>query len=76
MKGTEMFPHSLSALGEERREALLDEARRARLAGAENAGARKRRQRLANVALAIGRAMIAIGSRLAAEDEVKDEVAV
>lgn len=70
MKGTEMFSHSLSALGEERREALLDEARRARLARAENSGARKRRQRLANVALAIGRAMIAIGSRLAAEDEV------
>jgi hypothetical protein len=70
MKGTEMFSHSLSALGEERREALLDEARRARLARAENSGPRKRRQRLANVALAIGRAMIAIGSRLAAEDEV------
>jgi hypothetical protein len=70
MKGTEMFSHSLSALGEERREALLDEARRARLARAENSGGRKRRRRLANVALAIGRAMIAIGSRLAAEDEV------
>ncbi len=65
-----MFPHSLSALGEERREALLDEARQARLAGAANSGARKPRQRLAGVAFAIGRAIIAIGARLAAEDEI------
>jgi hypothetical protein len=70
MKGTEMFSHSLSALCEERREALLDEARRARLARAENSGARKRRRRLASVALSIGRALIAIGSRLQADDEV------
>jgi hypothetical protein len=70
MKGTEMFPHSLSALCEERREALLDEARCARLARAENSGARKRRRRLAGVALAIGRALIAIGSRLQADDEI------
>jgi hypothetical protein len=70
MKGTEMFSHSLSALGEERREALLDEARCARLARAANSGARKRRLRLAGVAFALGRAIIAIGARLAAEDEI------
>ncbi|MGA3038089.1 MAG: hypothetical protein ABSE64_11480 [Vulcanimicrobiaceae bacterium] len=65
-----MFSHSLSALGEERRDALLDEARRARLAGAANSSARKRRLRLAGVAFALGRAIIAIGARLAAEDEI------
>jgi len=65
-----MFSHSLSALGEERREALLDEARRARLARADNSNARKRRRRLAGVAFAIARAIIAIGARLEAEDEV------
>jgi hypothetical protein len=70
MKGTEMFPHSLSALCEERREALLDEARRARLVRAVNSSARKRRLRLAGVAFAVGRAIIAIGARLAAEDEI------
>jgi len=65
-----MFSHSLSALGEERREALLDEARRARLARAANPSARKRKQRLAAFAFALGRAIIAIGARLAAEDEI------
>lgn len=65
-----MISHTLSALGEERREALLDEARRARLARAENSSVRKRRQRMANVAFAIGRAMLAVGARLQADDEV------
>ncbi|HEY1728674.1 MAG TPA: hypothetical protein VGG22_09895 [Candidatus Baltobacteraceae bacterium] len=65
-----MFSHSLSALGEERREALLDEARRARLARAANSGVRKRRHRLAGVLVALGRAIIAIGARLEAEEEI------
>jgi hypothetical protein len=70
MKGTEMISHTLSALGEERREALLDEARRARLARAETSSVRKQRRRMASVAFAIGRAMIAIGVRLESDDEV------
>jgi len=70
MKGTEMFSHSLFAQCEERREALLDEARRARLARAAQSPARKRRRRLASFAFALGRALIAIGARLAAEDEI------
>ena len=65
-----MFSHSLSALGEERREALLDEARRARLARAGNSSARKGRRRLANAVLALGRAIVAIGARLEAEEEI------
>lgn len=51
-----MFPHVLFALGEERREALLDEARRARLV--------PKKRRLAGVVLVIAHALIALADRM------------
>ena len=60
-----MLSHCLFALGEERREALLDEARRARLV--------PKKRRLANAALWIGHALIALGARMQAESEAEAE---
>jgi hypothetical protein len=59
----EMFPHVLSALAQEHREALLEEARRARLA---RCGVRSRRasRLLARMALFLGHALLALGARL------------
>ncbi|MBV8424289.1 MAG: hypothetical protein JO349_03795 [Candidatus Eremiobacteraeota bacterium] len=51
-----MFSHVLSALGEERREALLEEARLARLV--------PKSRRLARVAFAIGHALIELAARM------------
>ena len=65
-----MFSQFLSALGEERREALLDEARRARLARAE-ISVRTGRRRLSRAALWIGHALIELGSRLREPDEAE-----
>jgi len=59
-----MFSHVLFALGEGRREALLDEARRERLIRSGHKPPRKRRRRLARVALFFGRALIALSARL------------
>lgn len=62
-----MFSHVLSALSEGRREALLDEARRERLARA--GSIRKRKRRLGRAALRLGRALVALGERLHGDDE-------
>ena len=67
-----MFSHVLSVLGEERREALLEEARRARLARAE-ISIQKGKRRLAWAALAVGHALIELGARLHDADEVEAE---
>ena len=58
-----MFSHVLSALSEGRREALLDEARRERLARAGHP-IHKRKRRLAGAALKLGHALVAFGERL------------
>ncbi|GEM_PF-4643852 len=64
-----MFSHVLSALSEGRREALLDEARRERLARAASVPSRKRKRRLARAALKLGYALVAFGVRLQGDEE-------
>jgi len=59
-----MFSYVLSVLGEGRREALLDEARRERLARDGQLKSRKRPRPLARAALYFGRALIALSARL------------
>jgi hypothetical protein len=59
-----MFPHVLFALGEERREALLDEARRARLV--------PKKRPLAWLMLRLAHALMAYAARMQpAEDEAE-----
>lgn len=58
-----MFAHVTSALAEERREALLDEAKRARLARLE-VRPRRASRLLGRIALYLGRALLALGARL------------
>ncbi|MGH7662541.1 MAG: hypothetical protein ACRENA_16685 [Vulcanimicrobiaceae bacterium] len=64
-----MFSHVLFALGEGRREALLDEARRERLARANRVITRNRKRRLARAALWLGHSLVALGERLHGDDE-------